>query len=147
MFILQKLGQDVSGINVMHMVVVRQACILIGGYIHGKAVGEDHSKVGWEKFRSYPKETKRLLYLRCFIDWVASVLVIFAVMLIPVSLTVSVSRLSVFFTPLLALLIDNEKVTKYEICTIAGGFLGVVLIMNPTLFDSSEDDAADIQRR
>lgn len=147
MFILQKLGQDVSGINVLHMLIIRQVCILLGGYIHGKLNDDDHSNMGWKQFKRYPQELKRLIYLRCVIDWIASVLVIFAVMLIPVSLTVSVSRLSVFFTPLLAFIIDNEKVTKYEICTIAGGFLGVLMIMNPSFFDSSDDEMADIQER
>lgn len=131
----------------MHMIVVRQICVLLGSFIHGKANDTDHSMMGWREFSKYPQETKRLIYLRCLLDWVASVLAIFAVMLIPVSITVSMSRLSVFFTPLVAYLIDHEVVTKYEVCTIAGGFLGVVLIMNPTLFDSSEKDIKEIQIR
>lgn len=148
MFMLQKLCQDISGINTMHLFVVRQLCIFIGGYIHGKANGEDFSRMGWKEFKMYPYETRKLILLRCIFDWAAGVLLVFAVMLMPVSLSLTISRLSMFFTPLFAFLIDKEVVSVHEVLTIAIGFLGILMVMNPTWFSNgSGGQAADIKKR
>lgn len=94
----------------------------------------------------YSGETKRLVSLRSFLDWTAGLLLTFAIQLMPVSQSVSLSRLQVFFTPLFAYFIIDEKVSVAEILTIAGGFLGIVLIMNPAWFNASQY-GSDIEKQ
>jgi len=57
----------------------------------------------------------------------------------PVSVSVSLSRLSVFTTPILAYLFDGETVSWKEVATIVGGFIGVLMIMNPSWFVESSN--------
>jgi len=53
----------------------------------------------------------------------------------PVSVAVSIMMTTTFVTSILAYLLQGEPVTMAELGTIFGGFLGVIVLMNPTVFE------------
>lgn len=139
MFVVQKLAQDSeAGINMFHMIFIRQSMLLLISYGHVKSEGHDLSRMGYHSYCKYSADTRRLVALRNLFDWTAGILLAFSIQLMPVSQSVSLSRLLVFFTPLLAYFLINEKISVPEILTIAGGFTGVLLIMNPSWFNTDQ---------
>jgi len=102
MFIVQKLAQDQSNFNLVHMLLVRQLVVLIFSYVHAKMEGYKLGWFGYGLFKSYSKKTRQLVMLRCTLDFVSGVFLTLGIQLMPVSQSVSLSRLTVFFTPILA---------------------------------------------
>ena len=94
--------------------------------------------MGTVKLLEYSKETRMLVFWRTIIDWTAGLLLTFAILLMPVSESMSISRLTVFFTPILSFFLIDEKISIYEIMSIIGGFLGILMILNPSSFNSIE---------
>jgi len=71
---------------------------------------------------------------RCIFGWGVGTLFLIAVMLMPVSVFVALSRVSVLMTPILAYLLLKEKVCYWEVIMIVGGFMGVLILTNPDWF-------------
>jgi len=59
----------------------------------------------------------------------------------PVSVSVSISRLQSFVTPVIAFFLIGETVGWAELLSLGGGFMGVILITNPTMFQKEANKA------
>ena len=57
-----------------------------------------------------------------------------AVYLMPVTIAVSITMTTTFVTSIIAWLWVGEKLSWKEILFITGGFMGVLLLVNPTWF-------------
>lgn len=69
-----------------------------------------------------------------------------SIYLMPVSVSVSITMTTVFFTAILAYLIQAETLSWREVTTIISGFIGVLMITSPTLFNS-EPKGSEFQHR
>ena len=124
--------------NLVHMLTVRWFFLLVSGYIQCKINGIDMSWFGYTQFRNFQNTHTRLIIVgRTITDLLAGILLSVAVFLMPVSKSISISRLSVFFTPILAYFILNESLLQRQFWTIVGGFGGIIMIMNPEYFNPS----------
>lgn len=62
----------------------------------------------------------------------------------PVSIAVSIMMTTAFVTSLIAFLFAGEKLSGLELLIIVGGFSGVIILTNPTIFT---DETKDIKKR
>lgn len=62
----------------------------------------------------------------------------------PVSIAVSIMMTTAFVTSLIAFLIAGEKLSGLELLIIIGGFSGVIILTNPSLFTP---ETVDIKQR
>jgi drug/metabolite transporter (DMT)-like permease len=67
-----------------------------------------------------------------------------AINLMPVSIAVSIMMSTTFVTALLAYFISGESLSYGEIITITLGFTGVLILVNPSIFES--DGNNDIEK-
>ena len=137
LFIVQKLTTDKVGMNAIHMILIRQFVGLLLSYVYAKTQGLNLSWMGYYILCDFTKESRRLVMWRTLIDWTAGLLVTFAILYMPVSQSISISRITVFAVPILAFVLIDETISCLEILTIVGGFTGIIMIMNPTYFNSS----------
>ena len=50
MFVAQKLAQDISGVNMVHMITIMQLIVLTMSFIQSKGEGQNLTKMGWTMF-------------------------------------------------------------------------------------------------
>ena len=62
----------------------------------------------------------------------------------PVSIAVSIMMTTAFVTSLIAFFFAGEKLSGLELLIIVGGFMGVIILTNPTLFSH---ETLDIKKR
>ena len=80
-----------------------------------------------------------MIMWRSITDWTVALLLPFAILFMPVSQSISISRITVFTVPLLAYIMIDERISYSEILVIIGGFFGIIMIMNPILFNANLD--------
>jgi len=72
--------------------------------------------------------------VRCIVDYMGVAFMMLSVLLMPVSVSVSISRLQSFVTPVIAFFLIGETLGWAELLSLSGGFMGVIFITNPNLF-------------
>jgi len=60
-----------------------------------------------------------------------------AISMMPVSTAVALMMTTVFVTAIMAYFFAGESLTRYEILCICFGFLGVVMLTNPTMLEGA----------
>ena len=118
-----------------HLVLISRLCATVGGYFHGKVTGQDHSLFGYKQYQNFTYETKKSVWLRSIYGFGAFIAAMISIFLMPVSVSVSITMTATFFTPLIAYLLEGERLSKREVATIMIGFLGVLMIVNPDWFN------------
>jgi len=64
-----------------------------------------------------------------------------AIEMMPVSTAVALMMTTVFVTAIMAFIFAGESLNRYEVLSICFGFLGVILLTNPTVLEGSNDMA------
>ena len=105
---------------------------MIGAYIYGKNDGVDFSTAAY--FRLSEKIRSSILW-RSIYGYGSIVATLAAIQLMPVSIAVALMMTTVFITAVMAYFFAGESLSEYEILSICGGFFGVVMLTNPTLFE------------
>lgn len=108
---------------------------MIGSYFHGKLQGQDHSWMGYKEYKEFSPEVKWSVWQRSLYGFGSFLASMICIYLMPVSVASSIMMTTTFFTGLLAYWISQEVLSWREISTIICGFAGVLMIVNPSLFN------------
>lgn len=84
--------------------------------------------------------------VRCIVDYMGVAFMMLSVLLMPVSVSVSISRLQSFVTPVIAFFLIGETLGWAELLSLSGGFMGVIFITNPNLFQKEANNEQVNQR-
>lgn len=77
---------------------------------------------------------KKSLFWRSFYGYGAIVSAMMAILLCPLSIANSIMMTQVFVSTIAGYLLNKEKLTNWEIFSIFGGFVGVLLLTNEHFF-------------
>ena len=91
-----------------------------------------------QAFKNYTWEVKKLLFWRSCFAYLSIVMSFAAIQLLPISLAVSIMMASTFVTSLQAWLILGEAMPFSEVLCMFGGFIGMLMVTNPTLFEGED---------
>lgn len=80
---------------------------------------------------------KKSLFLRSFYGYGAIVAAMIAILLCPVSMSVSIMMTQVFMSALAGYFFNNEIISRMEILSICGGFFGVLILTNEHFFHAA----------
>ena len=119
-------------VKVHHVVLIRSIVLILGAYIYGRKDGVDFSP---SKFFKLSKEVRDSLLWRSIYGYGSIVTTLVAIQLLPVSIAVALMMSTVFVTAILAYLFAGESLNYSEVAAICGGFFGVLMLTNPTLFE------------
>lgn len=112
----------------------------LGSYYHGKYYGVDFTNFGLDMYKTFNAQTKKSIWLRTFYGFGSFLAALLSIKLMPVSVSVAITMTAVFVTALLGWVIAGETLSKDELYTIFGGFFGVVMLTNPSMFSSAADE-------
>lgn len=82
-------------------------------------------------------ELKKSLFWRSFYGYGAIVAAMIAIKLCPVSIAVSIMMSQVFMSSLAGYLFNSEIISRMEIMSICGGFIGVLILTNERFFNDA----------
>ena len=111
---------------------------MIGAYIYGKKDGVDFSI---EAFYQMPKNVRTSLFWRSMYGYGSVICTLAAIQMMPVSTAVALMMTTVFVTAIMAYIFAGESLSRYEVLCICFGFLGVLLLTNPTILEGSNNMA------
>ena len=118
-------------VKLHHVLLIRSLFLMIGAYIYGKYDGVDF---GYSSFKEFPDKVKWSLFKRSMYGFGSIIATFLAIQLMPVSIAVSIMMTTAFVTSLIAFLVAGEKLSGLELLIIMGGFSGVIILTNPSLF-------------
>ena len=117
--------------------LIRSMMTTLGGYLHGKCIGEDHSWMGWRVYSQLSNDAKMTVWLRTLFAVGSYASTMASIFLMPVSISVSITMTVTFITSVIAYFLGGEKLSIREICIIVIGFTGVLMMVNPNWFNDS----------
>ena len=117
--------------------LIRSIMTTLGGYLHGKWVGEDHSWMGWKIYSQLSYDSKMTVWLRTLFAVGSYASTMTSIFLMPVSISVSITMSVTFITSVVAYFLEGEKLSIREISMIIIGFTGVLMMVNPNWFNDS----------
>ena len=82
-------------------------------------------------------DLKKSLWWRSFYGYGAIVAAMIAIKLCPVSVAVSIMMTQVFMSAFAGYLFNNEIISRIEILSIFGGFIGVLVLTNEHFFNEA----------
>lgn len=130
----QKMAHEITGVKLSHIVLIRSLFIMFGAQIYAWKDGKDTSL---SKVYQLPIELKTSLFWRSFYGYGAIVAAMIAIKLCPVSVAVSIMMTQVFMSALAGYLFNSELISKKEIFSICGGFVGVLILTNEQFFNKA----------
>ena len=96
---------------------------------------KDGKSTSISKVYELPMHLKKSLLLRSFYGYGSIVAAMIAIMLCPVSMSVSIMMTQVFMSALVGFFLNKEVLSRMEILSICGGFVGVLILTNEHLFN------------
>lgn len=141
MYAGQKVAHDLTSAQLSHIVLIRSVMVVLGAYVYGKRDGVDFSI---QRFRDLPGHMQKSVFVRSLYGFAAVLCAMIAVHLTPVSVAVSIMMTQVFASALAGYALGNESLSAFETMSMVGGFAGVLLLTNDSLF-GSDDPRAELR--
>lgn len=126
------MAHEATGVKLSHIVLIRSLFIMLGAQIYAWKDGKSTSIT---KVYELPSHLKKSLFLRSFYGYGAIVAAMIAILLCPVSMSVSIMMTQVFMSALAGYFFNNERISRMEILSICGGFVGVLILTNEHFFN------------
>lgn len=140
----QKVAHEKTGVQISHIILIRSVFIMLGGQVYAWRDGKDTSL---SKVNQLPFHMKKSLFFRSFYGYMSIVAAMISILLCPVSIAVSIMMTQVFVSALAGYFFNKEKMSKFEILAIIGGFLGVLILTNEHYFNDAGRQRHEADKR
>ena len=107
---------------------------MLGAKFYAKLDG--NKDTSWKSVSKLPYNLKKSLFLRSVYGFISIAGAMLSIKLCPTSIAISIMMTQVFVSSLIGYLLNDEYISKREIMSIIGGFLGVLVLQDADkLFD------------
>jgi len=120
-------AQEKTKVDLVYILLIRSLFIILGGYMYGKRDGVDFTPALWNSFST---KIQSSLFWRSFYGYGSIVSAMLSINFAPESIAVSIMTTVVFVSVVVGYVFGGETISTYEILSISGGFIGVIMMVN-----------------